>query len=228
MALRYLNVLKQKKIYILFLIIFLVEFYYFKNGGKVVESSIDMYIYTLKGLFEKGFLIIIYLFLLTSLTRYFDKPFILTRYYNINSIKKDFLSNSFLITIFFVLIINILPITLIFISKNIFYKEIFLLIIYLFVQLASLLIINYIYMNIFFRSFKHIYANSLIFLSIYLPTFFLYSFRKDYLTPVDLIFFKNSISLNKTIFLINIYILILVLIGVSYSKKSLKREESSE
>ena len=121
--------------------------------------------------------------------------------------------------------INILPIIFFFISKEMFYKELFLLVIYLFIQISSLLIINFLYINIFFINFKHIFSSSLIFLIIYIPTFFLNSFRRDYFTPIDLIFFKNKISLRQCLIQINLYILLLVLIAVLYAKKPFKNEK---
>lgn len=187
----YKQILKNRKMYFLFIAIIFCELYFFYIIHGQIFSCIDLYINTIGILYGKGLVILIFLLTLNMLINKFNKNSVLLRYENINLWFKDIFLNCINLSLIIVIVLNAMPVILLFFKGGLTTKDPLFLTMSIINQIISFIVISYMYTFIYFYLNSEAFTSIIIFSLIYIPKFVLDTFRKMYFTPVDIIFMRN-------------------------------------
>ncbi len=204
--------MKSKFNYVFILIIF-SEMYFLK--GSIVHhasSSVDIYVSGLYDLYNKGIFIIVFLLMLYLLIIDFDKYIVLLRYKSLNLWIKDLFYEAIKNSTFMIIIINAIPIIFTIFSTNCTTKDIIVMITYTINQLAAVYILAFIYIHLFVINRNKIFNFIGIFFVLYIPKYLLDTLRKNYITPINFIFFNDNITLSHMLIQTNITVIFALVI----------------
>lgn len=187
----YKEMLKDKKIQLVFLAIIICEVYFYYSSINI-PSVLGMYNNIIGTLYSRGILIILFLFILSKLMNRFKKNSVLLRYDNFNLWFKDIFLNCINMAVTLIVIFNIVPVVLVLLKGGLIVKDPLFLTMSIINQIISFIIISYIYVFIDFHLNSEIISSLIIFSIIYVPTYIIYIFRKMYMTPIDIVLMRDN------------------------------------
>lgn len=205
------NFMKNKFNYIFIPIIF-SEIYYLKGSISTNVSSIDIYVSGLFNLYSKGIIILIFLLMLYLLVNYFEKNIVLLRYKNLDLWVREIFNLAVKYCTYIIITINIIPVLFTLVFTNYTFIDIIIISMYIINQLATFYIMAFIYIILFVINGNKIYNFIAIFFVLYAPKYLLDALRKNYITPVDFLFFNRNIELTTMLIQTNIMIIISAII----------------
>lgn len=206
------NIIKNKFNYAFILIIF-SEMYYLKGSLNTALSSIDVYTSGLFNLYAKGILIILFLLMLYLLINKFDKDIVILRYRNLDLWVKEIFTQAIKNSTFIVIVVNIIPIIFTIVTTNFTIRDITVMTMYVINQIAAFYILAFIYIVLFIVNRNKIYNFIGIFFILYAPKYLLDALRKNYITPINFIFFNSDMKISNMLIQTNIMIIIAVVIA---------------
>lgn len=200
--------IKSKFNYVFILIIF-AEMYFLKGSTRYPDlSSIDVYASGLFNLYNKGIFILIFLLMLYLLVSDFDKNIVLLRYKSLDLWARDLFNEIIKSSTFMVIIINVIPVIFTVFSTNCTGRDLIVMSIYVINQLAAFCILAFIYILLFVINRNKMYNLIGMFFVLFVPKYLLDAFRKNYITPINFIFFNSDTTLVNMLIQTNIMIIL--------------------
>lgn len=201
------NIFIKSKFNYIFIPIIFSEMYYLKGNTNTNSSSVNVYTSGLFNLYTKGIIILLFLLMLYLLVSEFDKNIVLLRYKSLDLWGREIFTEAIKSSTFMVIIINTIPIIFTIIATNYTSRDLIVMLIYVINQLVAFYILAFIYILLFVINRNQVYNFIGIFFVLYVPKYLLDALRKNYITPVNFIFFNSDIKLNNMLIQTNIIII---------------------